>query len=63
MAAELRAEQHQRFVQQAALLQVRQEGSGRLIDRLTAVDEALVQVVVVVPAGLADLDEADAGLT
>ena len=62
LPAELAAEQHQRLVEQAALLQVGEQRRGRLVDAAAAVDQPLVQVVVVVPARLADLDEAHARL-
>ena len=62
LAAELAAEEHQRLVQQPALFQVGEQRGGRLVDGPAAVDQPLVQVVVVVPARLADLDEPHAGL-
>ena len=62
LAAELAAEQDQRFLEQPPLLQVGQQRGRGLIDRRAAIDQSLVQVVVVVPAGLANLDESHAGL-
>src|SRR5690349_8741523 len=60
--AELAAEQHERFVKQAALFEIGQERGRRLIGRGRLIDQTLVQVVVMIPAWLADLDESHAGL-
>ena len=60
--AELAAEQDQRFVEQAALLQVGEQGGRGLVRGLRVTDQALMQVVVLIPTGMTDLDESDAGL-
>jgi len=61
-AAELAAEEDERVLQQAALFEVCQQRRRRLIRRGRVAHQASVQVVVLIPAGVADLDEADAGL-
>src|SRR5262245_27897999 len=62
LAAELAAEEHERLIEQAAPLQVVEKCRRRLIDRGTAIDQTLVQVIVMVPARLTDLDKAHARL-
>src|SRR6185503_9997823 len=60
--AELAAPDDQRVVEQAALLQVLDEGGRRLIG-VTALDgELRGQIVVLIPASVDELDEADAAL-
>ncbi len=56
---ELAAEQDERVVEKSSLLEIGQERGGRLIRRRRVADEPLVEVVVMVPPSLADLDEAD----
>ena len=61
LAAELAAEEHQRLVEQAAPFEVVEQGGHRLVDGMAAIDQSLVQIAVMVPTRLANLDEADAG--
>src|SRR5260370_41186906 len=60
-AAKLAAEENQRFLQQAAPLQVIQKGRGGPVHHDGLIDQPLVQVAVMVPSGLGDLDEAHPG--
>ena len=61
-APELPAPEHDRIVQQAALLQVRHQGGGGLI-RVAALQFQLrAQVAVLIPAGVHQLHEAHAAL-
>src|ERR1022692_1970943 len=61
-AAELATEEDQRVFEQAASFEFRQERCRGAIDGGGLVDEALVQIVVMVPARMADFDEAHARL-
>src|SRR5579875_4027840 len=61
-AAKLTAPDHQRIVQQAALLQIRQEGIRRPISQAATDSHVACQVAVVVPAAVIQLNEAHAPL-
>jgi hypothetical protein len=61
--AEFAAKQHQGILQQAALFEIVQQRGCGLIGHGGLIDQPLVQIVVVVPARLADFDEPHARLT
>src|SRR5262249_6930000 len=61
-AAELRQPQHQRRVEQAAPLQILEQGGDGLVGHLAVVAQLGVEVAVVVPRGVVQADEADAAL-
>jgi hypothetical protein len=61
-ASELRAEQDDGVVQQAALAKISVQSRG-LVDGAAAFDESGVKVGGVIPCALADLDEASTGFT
>src|SRR6516165_3403454 len=60
--AELSAPQDQRIVQEAALLEVLDQGGRGLIDVLALAADLPGQVAVLVPAAVHELNEADAAL-
>jgi hypothetical protein len=59
-ATEFAAPDDEGFVEEAALLEVGDEGGGSLIGFLAFLAEAAGQTAVVVPVAVAELDEADA---
>ena len=61
-AAELAAPQHQRVVQQAALLEIPDQRRARLVRILAVLLQAVDQVAVLVPGLVEQLDEAHAAL-
>ena len=61
-AAELAAPDHERAVEQAALLQIGQKRAGRLIGVLALRADVVGQVAMLVPAAVQDLHDAHAAL-
>lgn len=61
-AAELRTEQHQRVLKEAALAKVSEQRGSGLVNPAALIDEALVQIGVMVPSRLANFDKAHSGL-
>ena len=61
-ATKLAAPQHQRFIQQTALLQVRDQRGAGLIRVATARDAPRTQAGVMIPIGMEQLHKADATL-
>src|SRR5579872_6590372 len=61
-AAEFRGPHDQRRVEQAALFEIVQHGGDRLIGHQAVVPELFVEIAVVIPGGVNDVDEAHAAL-
>src|SRR5690606_34149923 len=59
-AAEFAAPEDEGVLEEAALLQVLDEGGGRLVDELADAAHAIVEVAVVVPTAVIQLDETHA---
>ena len=61
-AAEFAAPDHQRLIQQPALLQILDQRRGRLVGDVAVLLQLLVEIGVIVPAGVHQHDEAHAAL-
>jgi hypothetical protein len=61
-ASELAAPDHERLVQQPALLEVAEQTGNRFVSGKATLLETLVEIAMVVPIVVADLDETHASL-